>query len=99
MLGDLQDLCPSNETLIEKWEKSPNQSNDKVMGQSSQMEPQAKRGQKKKISARNNQETLAKEKLNESPKKMKRDKVQEMDSNWGYSQPWEAIEKKILNEV
>ena len=51
------------------------------MGQSSQMEPQAKRGQKKKISARNNQETLAKEKLNESPKKMKRDKVQEMDSN------------------
>ena len=99
MLGDLQDLCPSNESLIEKWEKNPNQSNDKVMGQWSQMDPQAKSRRKKKISARNSQETWAKEKSNESPKKMKRDKVQEMASNWRYSQAWEAIKKKILDEV
>ena len=98
MLGDLQDLCPSNESVIEKWEKSPNQSNDKVMGQSSQMKPQTKRGQKKN-SARNSQETWAKENQNEwKPKNMKRDKVQEMDSIWGYSQAWEAT-KMVLDEV
>ena len=38
------------------------------MGQSSQMEPQAKRGQKKKISAQNSQETWAKENQMKAPK-------------------------------
>ena len=41
----------------------------------------------------------AKENQNErKPQKVEMDKVQEMDSNWGYSQAWEAT-KMVLNEV
>ena len=68
----------------------------KVIGQSSLMKPWAKKGRKKNL-AQNNQETWAKENQNESPKN-ETGKIQEMDSNWGYSQAWEATEK-ILNEV
>ena len=57
--------------------------------------PKQREGKRKTISAQNTQETWAKEKSNESPKKMKRDKVQDMDSNLGYSQAWEAIENKF----
>ena len=39
---------------------------------------------KDKNSGRNSHETRAKEKSNESPKKMKMGKIQSMDSNWGY---------------
>ena len=60
------------------------------------MKPWAKKGRKKNL-AQNNQETWAKENQNESPKN-ETSKIQEMDSNWGYSQAWEATEK-ILNEV
>ena len=41
--------------------------NDKSHGQSSQIKPQAKKGQKK-ISAQNNQETWAKENKKKAPK-------------------------------
>ena len=50
----------------------------KVMGQSSLMKPQTKKGQKKN-SARNNQETQAKE--NKIKTKNKIGKILEMDSN------------------
>ena len=98
MLGDLQYLSLSNESLIEKGkEKSPNQSNDKVMGQSSQMKPQANRGKRKKIHPIKVKK-YGPNKIKWKPKNMKMGKVQEMDSNWGYSQAWEAS-KKILDEV
>ena len=51
----------------------------KVIGQSSLMKPQAKKGQKKNL-AQNNQATWAKENQNKSPKN-EMGKIQEMDSN------------------
>ena len=62
----------------------------KVMGNQIKWNPQQRKG-KRKNSTRSNQETWAKEnQKNEIPKK-EMGKIQEMDSNWGYSQAWEVI--------
>ena len=101
-------MSPSNESLIEKKKKQKKNKRErererkepksmtKVMGQSNLRKPQSKKGQKEN-STRNNQETRVKESQTESPKNGMR-KIQEMDSNWGYSQAWEET-KKILDEV
>ena len=79
MLGNFQYLSPSKESLIGKKKKKSAKQMTKVMGQSSLRKPHAKKRQKEN-SARNNQETRAKESQNESPKNGMR-KIQEMDSN------------------